>query len=399
MTTHLTRGPDAGRRWPSELETTDDPVTGATIHRLTTHSAGDWHLYFTEPAFYDDGDRLLIRSDRGGTRNLYSIALESGELTQLTDLPHDIGGVTRLPNDPVALCWCDRHLVSLDLETRALETHYRLPEGYNGGHLGGTADGTRAIAAISEQLALDDEKDPEDREEWMAKRLAANPHSQVISIPLAETDAEPTVHVDTERWLTHVNPSPAPERSELLTYCEEGPWEDVDRIWGLNLETDETWQIRPTDEDEAVGHEYWLDDGEYIGYHGWNGTRADPDAFFGQIRYDNADRRECPAPDLYTHFHSRTRDRIVGDGSHRGPQSLLLWEWDDETGAYEEPRALATHKWAGDDDVHPHSRMSPDGSCVAFDSSHGGTDSDVYLVDVPDDVSQLPTLTEILSEG
>ena len=395
METVLAQGPNAGRELPAEDETYDDPATGATVRRLTTAAdSSDRHLYFTEPAFYDDGRRLLFRSTRDGTRDLYSVDLESGTITQLTDLPHDIEGTTRVPNRDVALFWCDRELVSLDLETLEIDTHYTRPEGYSGGHLGGTADGSRAVVAISEILELDDDRDPENREAWIAERMEAGPHSQVISVPIdGDGDADPTVHVDAERWLTHVNTSPT--RPELITYCEEGPWEDVDRIWGLNLETDETWRIRPTESDEAVGHEYWLADGEHVGYHGWRGSRDDPDAFFGQVRSDDTDRREWPAPDIYTHFHSVTRDLVVGDGTHRGIPHLLLWEWDADADAYRGPRVLATHDWESDADVHPHSRMSPDGSRVAFDSSRGGTESDVYLVEIPDDRAQLPALADL----
>ncbi|GAB7021336.1 oligogalacturonate lyase family protein [Halostagnicola bangensis] len=393
METILQQGPKAGRHWPAEAETYEDPITGTTVRRFTNYpNTTNRHLYFTEPAFYDDGRRLLFRSDRDGSRDLYSVDLESGLLTQLTDLPQEIDGTTRFPDRNTALFWCGRRLVSLDLETLEIATHYERPEGYYGGHLGGTADGTRAVVALSEALDLDDERDPENREVWMNARMEAGPRSKVISVPIEDGSAEPSVHVDTERWLTHVNTSPT--KPELITYCEEGPWEEADRIWGLNLETDETWQVRPTDADEAVGHEHWLADGEHVGYHGWRGSRDDPDAFFGQVRYDGTDRREWPAPDIYTHFHSITRDLIVGDGTHRGIPHLLLWRWDADADGYDGPWALATHDWTGDDDVHPHGRLSPDGSRIAFDSSRGGNESDVYVVDVPDDLEDLPRLED-----
>ncbi|WP_121741498.1 oligogalacturonate lyase family protein [Natronorubrum halophilum] len=388
MEDELRQGPNAGRTLPAEREQYDDPETGASVTRLTSDPEADSrHLYFTEPGWDDDGRRLLFRSDRGGTRQLYSVALESGELTQLTDLPDDISGVTRIATEPTALFWCDERLVALDLETLAVTLLYELPDGYTGSIAAGTADGQRAVTALSE--ALDLERDPDDRERWIADRMDAGPHSKVISIPLS--GGEPMVHVENDRWLNHVNASPT--RPELVTYAEEGLWEDVDRIRALDLETDETWVVRPTDADEAVGHEYWLADGETIGYHGWRGGRDDPDAFFGHVRYDGTDRREWPAPDLYTHFHSNTRNLVVGDGTYRGAPFDLLWSWDDEDGGYRTPRKLVAHGWSGDDDVHPHSRLSPNGDRVVFDSSRAreGTDSDVYLVDVPDDLEELPT--------
>ncbi|MCU4975301.1 oligogalacturonate lyase family protein [Halobacteria archaeon AArc-m2/3/4] len=401
MEAELLQGPDAGRQLAAERETFEDPETGATVHRLTSDpDSDDYHLYFTEPMWYDDGNRLLFRSDRDGTWGLYSVHLESGAITQLTDLPEDIGGITRVATEPTALFWCGRRLVSLDLETLAIDVLYVRPEGYGGSVIGGTADGERAVTAISEEIEVERENRP--RDEWIAELMAQEPHSQVLSVPIdadsdsdgdSDSNGEPTVHVDENRWLNHVNASPT--RPELVTYCEEGPWEDVDRIWGLDLETDETWQIRPTAEGESVGHEYWLADGETVGYHGWQGTRDDPDAFFGQIRHDNTDRREGTAPDIYTHYHSNTRDLVVGDGTHRtrGPAFVLLWAWDEATGEYAPPRKLAGHEWESDEDAHPHSRLSPDGTHVVFDSTMGGDGSDVYLAAVPDDLEDLPRLS------
>ncbi|WP_339106151.1 oligogalacturonate lyase family protein [Haloterrigena sp. KLK7] len=385
MADELRQGPNAGRTLPAERDRYADPETGAQVTRLTSDPDADSrHLYFTEPGWYDDGRRLLVRSDRDGTQQLYSIALESGEITQLTDLPAEISGVTRVATEPTALCWCADRLVALDLESLAVTPLYELPDGYTGSIAAGTADGARAVVALSEELDLEGRSN--DREQWIADRMRAGPHSRVISVPLS--GGEPTVHVEEDRWLNHVNASPT--RPELVTYCEEGTWEDVDRIRALNLETDETWLVRPTDDDEAVGHEYWLADGETIGYHGWRGGRDDPEAFFGHVRYDGADCREWPAPDIYTHFHGNTRKLVVGDGTYRSAPFDLLWEWDDDADEYRTPRKLAAHGWSGDDDVHPHSRLSPDGNRVVFDSSRGGTGSDVYLVEIPDDRDELP---------
>ncbi|WP_226482773.1 oligogalacturonate lyase family protein [Natrinema amylolyticum] len=386
MGDELRQGPNAGRTLPPERERYEDPETGARVTRLTSDPDADSrHLYFTEPGWDDADDRLLVRSDRDGTRQLYSVALESGEIRQLTDLPAAISGVTRIATEPTALFWCDDRLVALDLEGLEIQTLYKIPDGYDGSVAAGTADGTRVVTAISERLDIDGRSN--DREQWIADRMNAGPHSKVLSVPLSGGD--PTIHVEDDRWLNHVNASPT--RPELVTYCEEGPWEAVDRIWALNLETNETWAVRPTDADEAVGHEYWLADGETIGYHGWRGGRDDPDPFFGHVRYDGTKRNEWPAPDIYTHFHSNSRELVVGDGTYRGAPVDLLWEWDDDADEYRSPRKLAAHGWSGDDDVHPHSRLSPNGDRVVFDSSRGGSGSDVYIVDIPDNLDGLPT--------
>lgn len=408
MTHELRQGPKAGRHWPSETETYEDPASGARVRRLTNYPGTDnRHLYFTENGWYDDGRRLLVRGRREGTGDLYSVDLETGLITQLTDLPGDVEDVTCHPESATAYFWCDGRIVGLDLDSLDVWTVYETPEkfsDYGGSMPGVTADGETVCFSLVEDAVPkptfsgnraegDDEADDQgeadedaDREDWIDEMFEARPRSRVMAIP-ADGDGEAETLVDVERWLGHVNTSP--ERPELLTYCEEGTWERVDnRIWVLNRETGEEWRVRPTDDDEAVGHEYWLADGEHVGYHGWRGGRDDPDAFFGVARYDGTDRREGPAPDIYTHFHANTTDLIVCDGSHQGVPYLLVWGEDD--GAFEGPRILASHDWSGDDDAHPHSRVGPDEETVVFDSTMGGDGSDVYLVEVPEDRSELP---------
>jgi oligogalacturonide lyase len=177
-------------------------------------------------------------------------------------------------------------------------------------------------------------------------------------------------------WLGHVNTSP--RMPHLLTYCHEGPWNLVEnRIWGLDLQTGNTWQIRPNAPDEAIGHEYWMVDGEHIGYHG----RTPDGPVYGAIRYDNTDRVEAPFTYGSTHFHSLMLDLIVGDGSRTDPY-LLLWRF--EEGQFVGPKVLAWHRGSFHTQrVHVHPCFSPDGKQVAYTADPQGY-GQVFLVDVPD---------------
>ena len=78
-----TRG--KGSVWAPEWKTSQDPVSGATIHQLTDYYAHSSHFYFTNPGWYDGGKRMLLTSQRENRTNLFSIDLTSGEMTQLTD--------------------------------------------------------------------------------------------------------------------------------------------------------------------------------------------------------------------------------------------------------------------------------------------------------------------------
>jgi oligogalacturonide lyase len=204
---------------------------------------------------------------------------------------------------------------------------------------------------------------------------AARPLSRIVCVDTEDGTAE-TVFEE-YCWVGHANTSPT--LPNLLTFCHEGPWHKVDnRIWGLDLDDGRAWKIRPGQEGEAVGHEYWLADGVRIGYHG---TGTDGEHFYGSIRYDNTDRLEAPSPHGSTHFHSNDLSLIVGDGSRDAPR-LLLWRFKD--GRFEGPKVVLTHRGSFHVQIlHVHPRLSPDGDKILFASDASGY-GNLCLVDTPD---------------
>ena len=216
------------------------------------------------------------------------------------------------------------------------------------------------------------------RETWEAM-----PKSKIVRV--ATDGSEHEVVFEENYWIGHVNTSPT--RSELLTFCHEGPWELVDnRIWCLNVETREVWKIRPrTHEEERVGHEYWYADGETIGFHG---SRGDGSAFLGHVRYDNTNLIEREFSKNTGHIHSNDENLIVGDGGG----VIKLWKWNGET--YEGPRVLTEHKSSMQTQhSHPHPRFNASGDQVLYTSDITGY-CNVYLADIPDFYS-LPLLENL----
>ncbi len=75
-----------GRIWSPEWEDFVDPRSGVSVRQLTNYKGHSHHLYFTNPGWFDNDRKLLFSSDRENRTNLFSINLETGEITQLTDL-------------------------------------------------------------------------------------------------------------------------------------------------------------------------------------------------------------------------------------------------------------------------------------------------------------------------
>jgi oligogalacturonide lyase len=366
-----------GRIWAPEWSTFPDPTSGVTVRQLTNYRCHDSHLYFTNRGWYAGGQKLLIVSDREDATNLLGIDLSSGEMTQLTDFGDvevSLQGAFLNPVRDQICFYLGDDLVALDLDSLEITKLYTRPEGYNRGGLSITSDGKYVLTAHSEDLTG---RFPIDlahgyigfREIW-----EAHPHCMVVKIALDGSGHE--VVYEENYWVGHINTSPT--LPHIMTFCHEGPWNLVEnRIWGLNHETGDSWMLRPNAPDEAIGHEYWMADGEHIGYHG----RTPDGPVYGSVRYNDTERVEAPFTYGSMHFHSKDLGLIVGDGGRQDPY-VLIWRFRD--GAFEGPKVLATHRGSFHiQRLHVHPCVSLDGSQVVYTADPQGY-GQVYMVDIPE---------------
>lgn len=368
-----------GSRWQPELRVFSDPVSQAVVRQYTTYLGTSSHFYFTTPCWFAGGRKFIFSSDRENRTNFYSADRESGEIVQLTDLDPARGSpnVFMLNTNPVrpeAYFLQGRTLMGLNLETLALRELFHVPAGYIGEGCSAAADGKTLLIGMYQDLSGRFLVDMDNGYIGFHEYWQARPHGIISALDL-DSGALRTVYEE-DYWLGHFNPSPT--RPDLMTFCHEGPWELVDnRIWGLEIPTGKAWKIRPTSAGESVGHEYWMPDGERLGYHG--STAAGP--VYGSIRYDNTGMVEAQFPYQSWHFHSYHLDLVVGDGDAANPY-LYLWRYRD--GQFEGPRILAWHRGSFHTQrVHVHPCFSPDGRSVIYTADPQGY-GQVFIVDIPE---------------
>jgi oligogalacturonide lyase len=366
-----------GSRWEPENHVYPDPISGATVHQLTNYKGHSNHFYFTYPCWYDGGRKIVFHSDRENRTNLFGVDLESGDIIQLTDLDPAKGHVSSLSKNPVReeiYFYQGDTLVALDLVSLNARPLYTRPEGRVGGGANATADGKYICTGHREDLSDRIMMDLGHGYVGFDECWEAHPHSTIIKLPI--DGGPPEVVYEENYWLGHINASP--KLPNIITFCHEGPWHKVEnRIWGLNLDTGEAWQIRPNAPGEAIGHEYWMPDGEHIGYHG----RTAQGPVYGSIRYDNTDQVEAPFEGHCWHFHSYGLDLVVGDGDSQNPY-LLLWRFRD--GQFEGPKVLVWHRGSFHiQRVHLHPCFNAEGTQVVYTSDPQGY-GQVFVVDVPD---------------
>lgn len=372
--------------YPSEKKLFKDRISGANVYQLTSYLGHSHHAYFTNNGWWDQNRRLVFCSDRCNATNLCSIEIESGEISRLTDFPVNAKSKPGFSNDvnptrPEIYYTLDNKLYALGLETLEHRILYTPPSGFkvHGGLVG--SDGKYVYSTIQEDLSNRVYANLSASYIGMTETFEAKPDTRIIKIN-TETGKNEEIHQD-YCWIGHVNPSPT--KSNLITFCHEGPWYMVDhRIWILDVETGEITKIRPRKvEGEQIGHEYWFTNGEQIGYqvHQPNGG-----SLFGYVRYDNTGEVEAPCVPLPSpdHIHSNDFSLIVSDSG----SSIKLYRYNG-TG-FDPARVLCMHDGGFfHGGHHPHPRFTEDGKQILYNSNVSGY-CNIYLVDLPEDVTTLP---------
>jgi oligogalacturonide lyase len=372
-----------------------DQYSNREIVQLTHYLGHSNHFYFTDPAWFANNRSMVFTSDRENQSNLFRYDLDTGLITQMTDLKGQErpGGCVSLVNNALYFWWANV-LYELDLTTlkeRVIgeATPPMLPRG----RANPTADGKYICTML-----MEDQPEDKPRIAFSYSRFREyfhlKPLTQIVRIEIATGKSE-VIHED-RRYMGHVNTSPA--LPDILTYCHEGPWNWIDqRMWGLNVQTGETWKIRPQHGDYSVGHEYWFADGVHIGYHGRPRDESGKHVF-GHIKWDNSEWVEDHFPFHSTHFHSLDEKLIVGDGTaafvftseSTARPYIQLFKWDGER--YVGPRILAYHRSTfNNQHAHCHPRFTPDGKAVLYTSDLTAY-SNMYLVEVGE-FEDLPELT------
>lgn len=380
----------AYERLPSERQTAIDRHSGLPVTRLTDTIGNSHALYFSQPSWTRDDAYLICASERDHGNQLYAIELASGELLRLTDFePADdyahVFCYTALnPLRDELYCWRGRQLWAIDLASGERQALASCPDGYREHGTAVSADGRMLYTSISRDLSA--ELGPRDGTDLSIELHyhAAKPHSAIWAIDLVS--GERRVIWDEAVGITHVLTSPTD--ADLVIFCHEGPWLQVEqRIWGLRPSVGQPWPIISRDPDWGIGHEFWLADGSGIGYHARyrEGTWRHAAGF---VAADGSDHWQAELSVPTQHAHGASRDWMLFDGTREAGDFLLVAQRTAD--GWQDPRCLAAHHSSRHGhNTHVHAHVRSDGRQVVYTSDRRGY-SDVYLIDLPEDLQALP---------
>ncbi len=251
------------KTFPSEMRTFKDPLTGHTVHQLTT-TRNNYHLYFTENAFVRGKNEIVFLSDRASQvdgdpagdphYNVFSMDLKSGVMTQLTDEDSPVARATKTPDGRLIVYNTKKQIKALDTLSGKVTTLYTEEGNYN-----------LASPSISPNLRyigfIRNEKTGHEhgpnysgfKERYYLVKDAR------ITIAALDGSGWYDIFKDTHQ-LGHFQFSP--DDGTIGMFCHEGPWNLVtQRMWIFDLAAREAHPLYRQDEADSIGHEFWTQDG------------------------------------------------------------------------------------------------------------------------------------------
>ncbi|MGO9262192.1 MAG: oligogalacturonate lyase family protein [Bryobacteraceae bacterium] len=278
-----------------------DPDTGHRVIRLSRED-GTQSLYFNQNAYTADGKKLIVTTAGGG---IATITLATREVKPLVAGPvsvmvagHKTGDVyytKRLAGGEAGAAGGRNSsgaiVYATNVDTGATREVVKLPPGRNVSSLnadetlllGTYVDGATpsrpaanrlpganarfgqpnyaAVGADGKPMTYADAKDLQLHNTLMATRAGA---PRVLFTVNTKTGELKEIHREHE-WLGHLQFSPADPN--LIMFCHEGTWHEVDRIWTIHADgTGLTKMHTRTMNMEIAGHEFFSSDGATIWY-------------------------------------------------------------------------------------------------------------------------------------
>jgi oligogalacturonide lyase len=185
-------------------------------------------------------------------------------------------------------------------------------------------------------------------------------------------------------WLNHVQFSPTDPN--LLMFCHEGPWHDVDRIWTIRTDGTGLRKIHTrTMPMEIAGHEFFSADGKTIWYD--LQTPKGKEFWLAGFVLDTGEtiRYQVAREHWSVHFNQSPDGKLfAGDGG--GPSSVAapgngqwIYLFTPDHGKLQVEKLVDLSKH--DYHLEPNVTFTPDGKWIVFRSNmHGATH--VYAVEV-----------------
>jgi oligogalacturonide lyase len=329
-----------------------------------------------------DMKREDIKPVNINNRQIFAINLNTKKITQLTFCTAPMSGEAVCVKTKTVFYQVKDSVFALDFVKKKTRLVFVFPEDFKSGISAVNADGTllggsRATDAEKEIL-----KNNPNKSSYFNLIYDAHLPKTLFTINV-KTGALNKIFTDSA-WLNHVQFSSVDPA--LLSFCHEGPWHKVNRIWHIDVNTKKITQIHHRTMDmEIWGHEWFGKSGKTM----WFDLQQPRGKTFFVGGYDVATGKEIKYElqrnDWSVHYNSNASETLfAGDGGDpsavaKAPdgQWINLFTPSGDKFDVEKLVNMKYHQYKLEPNVH----FSPDGKWIIFRANFEG-ESNVYAVEV-----------------
>jgi oligogalacturonide lyase len=323
-----------------------------------------------------------VKSSNVNNRQIYSINLATNKTKQLTFKTSPINGEVVCDKTKTVFYQVKDSVFSLNIKTGMELFVFVFPKDFRSSISAVNANGTLLAGAWATDAEKEILKKNPNKSSFFNLIYDAHLPKTLFTIDV-KTGHLNKIFTDSA-WLNHVQFSATDP--ELLSFCHEGPWHKVNRIWHINVNTKKIVQVHHRTMDmEIWGHEWFGKSGKTM----WFDLQQPKGKTFFVSGYDVATGKEIkyslPRNDWSVHYNSNSTETLfAGDGGDPGAvakasdgQWINLFTPNADKFDTEKLVNMKYHKYKLEPNVH----FSPDDKWIIFRANFEG-ESNVYAVEI-----------------
>lgn len=366
-----------------------DQDTHHKIVRLSRKDGNSLSFYFHNNPFI--GNKMLFYStDRNG-RQIYTVDLRTLKMEQITDVHRPSDSTVRMsgPNGEIVgthsrsvYYQVKDSVFATNIDSRKTRLIFVFPADFKGSISTLNADETQMAGVKSGEEEKEILKKYPEKSQFFNRIYDAHIPHTLFTID-TKTGELKKIHEE-NTWLGHVQFSPTDPA--ILMFCHEGPWQKVDRIWTINVQTgDVKLMHKRTVENEIAGHEFFSPDGKSI-YFDWQIPKGQT-FYLGNVDINTlAEKKYQMTRDEWSiHFTVSPDQKLyAGDGGDEGQVAkakngrwIYLFRPEGDHFVSEKLVNMKDQYYKLEPNVH----FSPDGKWVIFRANFEGQE-EVYAVEL-----------------
>jgi len=357
-----------------------DKDTRHTVIRLSRKEGNNGSFYFHNNPFI--GNKMVFYSTVDKVRQVYTVDLRTLETVQVTDRALPMNGEIAAVRSKRVFYQVKDSVFATNIETKETKLVFVFPADFKGSVSTLNADETLLAGVQSGDEAKEILRQyPEKRDFFNRIYDAHIPHT-LFTIDV-RTGGLRKIHRE-DTWIGHVQFSPTD--AALLMFCHEGPWQKVDRIWTIDVQTNVVKLMhKRTVENEIAGHEFFSPDGRTIWFD-WQIPKGQTFYLGGvDVRTGEEKQYGMTRDEWSIHFNISPDERwFAGDGGDSGQVAKAkngrwIYLFHPEGGRLVSEKLVnMQHQYYK---LEPNVHFSPDGKWVIFRANFEGKE-EIYAVNV-----------------